>query len=293
MICRFILGLRHSFRKSFTFLLTFCHFQAILFLHATHTPNSSKFFLMVAASNRLGVEVFQLHVDVAQGFLEVEVFVYFLRGDADVAAGGEAPVVGFDSLRSTSLPALPRHAVLPPGSARSASGPAVEIAHLFELFDGGVPRLVGGLAGAGDVAVGPGIAVSGVALLLAGIDQAAGELVEQVRLLDQIAAGLGQRGKPVHRLIQFVRWWSSGCFQAPVALRRSFFEASISSMKSRGARPAPSSPRHGRRLWPSVFRNGCKRSRSVARAAVNVRQWLDQPLSSQMRKTPVAASSMR
>jgi hypothetical protein len=51
----------------------------------------------------LGVEALQFHVDVTQDFLEVEVFVLFLRGDTNVAAGSEAPVVGLDLLATYQL----------------------------------------------------------------------------------------------------------------------------------------------------------------------------------------------
>src|SRR6267142_178034 len=42
------------------------------------------------------VQVGEFSVDVGDGLLEIEVIVNLRRRDADVAAGGEAPVSGFD-----------------------------------------------------------------------------------------------------------------------------------------------------------------------------------------------------
>ncbi len=107
----------------------------------------------------LGVEVFQLDMDLAQGFLEVEVFIHFLGGDADVAAGGEAPVVGFDLLQVHQFDQAFHVAQFGFGEAFGEPvGLFPEVAHLFELFDSQPARFVGGLAGAGDVAADPGVA---------------------------------------------------------------------------------------------------------------------------------------
>ena len=75
-----------------------------------------------------------------------------------------------------------------------------EITNLLELFNSQLPGLVGGLAGACNVAVGPCTAIAGVALVLAGFDEAAGKLVEQVGLFNEITAGLGKRREAVNRL---------------------------------------------------------------------------------------------
>ena len=78
-----------------------------------------------------------------------------------------------------------------------------EVANLLELFDGEPTSGIRGLAGAGDIAVGPGITVAAIAFALADLDESAGELIEQVGLLDEITAGLGERGEAIHRLFQF------------------------------------------------------------------------------------------
>lgn len=65
---------------------------------------------------------------------------------------------------------------------------------------------VHGLASAGDVAGVPGIARSGVALPLAGFDQAGNKLGESVGLRAEVPAGLGQRGAPFDRPVQVGAW---------------------------------------------------------------------------------------
>lgn len=77
-----------------------------------------------------------------------------------------------------------------------------EVPDLLKLLDCQLAGFIGGPTGAGNVAVGPGVILPGFAVVLADFDEAAGELVEEVRLLDEVAAGPGQWGKAVHRLLQ-------------------------------------------------------------------------------------------
>ena len=138
-------------------------------------------------------------MDLSQGFLEVEVFVLLLGGDACVTAGGQAPVVGLD-LGPVHQLDLSLH-VAEFGLGKTGGEPAglfPEVTHLLEVRDRQLACLIRGLAQAGDVATIPGIALFGATYLLAGLDQAGGELVEQVTLFDQVAAGLGQRGKSIN-----------------------------------------------------------------------------------------------
>ena len=67
-----------------------------------------------------------------------------------------------------------------------------EVANLFELFNGQLPRLIGGLAGTGYFAAGPGLVVAGIACVLAGVDKPARQFVQQIGLFDQVAAGFGK-----------------------------------------------------------------------------------------------------
>lgn len=48
--------------------------------------------------HRLLIQFLQLNMNVAQRLLEVELLIHFRRGDANVAAGGEAVIGGFDLL---------------------------------------------------------------------------------------------------------------------------------------------------------------------------------------------------
>ena len=86
---------------------------------------------------RLFVEVGQLGVDVAQRLLEVEVLVLLWRGDADVAAGGKAPVGGLD-LRAVHDLHQPRHG-FELGLRETVLEPyrlPVEVDGVLQLFDG-------------------------------------------------------------------------------------------------------------------------------------------------------------
>ena len=149
---------------------------------------------------RLGVELRELRVDLAHRRREVEVRVLLLGSDADVAAGRQAPVVG---LYFGAVDELDQPLHIPQLAVGEALGEPVslppEVAHLAKLFDGSAPRLVGCLAGAGDVAAVPGVTGRGVALLLAGLDQPGRGLVELIGLLGKVAAGFHQRGEPVHQ----------------------------------------------------------------------------------------------
>jgi len=131
-------------------------------------------------------------MNVAQGFLKVEVLVHFLRRDTDITAGREAPVIGLDLSSTHKLDKASYIEKLRFREAfRQPMGLFPEITNLLELFNSQLPGLVGGLAGACNVAVGPCTAIAGVALVLAGFDEAAGKLVEQVYLLNQAADRLG------------------------------------------------------------------------------------------------------
>ena len=77
-----------------------------------------------------------------------------------------------------------------------------EVTHLFELFHRQGTGLVGGLAAPGDVTACPGAVIPEVALLFTAFDEAASELIEQIRLLDQVAAGFCKGCKAIHRLFQ-------------------------------------------------------------------------------------------
>ena len=144
-----------------------------------------------------GVEVFQLDVDFAQGLFEVEVFVLFLGGDANVAAGGEAPVVGCDLLHVHQLDQAFHVAQL---ALREAAGEPVglfpEVADLFQLLDGDAAGFVGGLAGAGEVlGVGSRIAlrfIRATGYVSDFVDEAGGEFVDEIGLFDEVAAGFGK-----------------------------------------------------------------------------------------------------
>jgi len=74
-----------------------------------------------------------------------------------------------------------------------------EITHLLELLDGNLSRLIGGFAATDDVASRPDITFFGAAFVFADFNQPGHELEKQVCLLNQIAAGLGQRRKTIHR----------------------------------------------------------------------------------------------
>ena len=92
-------------------------------------------------------------MDLAQGLGKVEIFVLFFGCNADVAAGGQAPVVGFDfgaiyEFNQSFYIAQFRFGETPGEPLRLL----VEVVYLFELFDSDLSRLVCGSAGAGDVA---------------------------------------------------------------------------------------------------------------------------------------------
>lgn len=75
-------------------------------------------------------------MDVAQGLLEIEVLIHFRRGDADVAAGREAPVRGLD-LGAGDDPAQAGYGHEPRfGKAgEQPVGLALKIGGALELFD--------------------------------------------------------------------------------------------------------------------------------------------------------------
>jgi len=114
-------------------------------------------------------------MDLAQCFLEVEVFVYFFWGDADIPARREAPVIGFDLVPIHQFDQAFNIGELRFREAFSQPiGLSPEVADLLELLDGQLAGFIGGLAGAGDVAVSPGIAFAGFAFVLAGFDDTTG-----------------------------------------------------------------------------------------------------------------------
>ena len=78
----------------------------------------------------------------------------------------------------------------------------MEVADLFELFHGSLSCLIRSLARPGDFAAHPKVVFSGGEFSLADVDQAAGKLVEKIGLLDEVAAGLGQRGEFFGELIR-------------------------------------------------------------------------------------------
>ena len=126
-------------------------------------------------------------MDVANGLLEVEVFVLLRWGDAHVAAGGKAPVGGLDLLAVHQLH-QPRHG-LQLGLGEAVLQPRdlpVEIDGLLELLDGGLALFVELLhqlaRGAAVVGGGHGVIARQLA---AKVGHAGGELVEQVHLLDE------------------------------------------------------------------------------------------------------------
>ena len=115
----------------------------------------------------------------SQGFLEIEVLVLFLGRDANVAAWGQAPIVGLDLGSVHELDqALHVTQVSVWKTAREPVRLPPEVAYLFELVDRVVACSVGGLTSASDFGADPGVARARVALLLARVDEARGELVK-------------------------------------------------------------------------------------------------------------------
>ena len=132
-------------------------------------------------------------MDLAEGFLEVEVFIHLLGGNADVTAGGEAPVVGCDFFEVYQFDQAFHVAQFGVGEAfGEPMGLFPEVAHLFELFHGQPSRFVSSLAGTDDVAANPGLALFGVTLIFTGVDETSRQFVSEVRLFDQVAALFGE-----------------------------------------------------------------------------------------------------
>jgi hypothetical protein len=123
-----------------------------------HTPNSSKFRLIVAASCTASAFRSSSSTWISRKrLLKVEVGILVLGRDADVAAGREAPVVGGDLGAVDELDQAFDVAQFGVGEALDQPvGLAPVVADLLELVDGGAAGGVGGLAGAGDVAARPG-----------------------------------------------------------------------------------------------------------------------------------------
>ena len=132
-------------------------------------------------------------MDIAQGLLEIEVLIFFRRGDADVAAGGETPVGGLD-LRTVDQLDQPRHG-LQLGVREAVLQPRhlpVKVGGALELFDGRFALLIellnkfcrgAAVVGGGDRFIDRKLGAQ--------VRDARGELVEEVHLFDQTADRLG------------------------------------------------------------------------------------------------------
>src|SRR5690606_9732297 len=105
----------------------------------------------------LRVEILELDVDLTQRFLEVEVLVLLLRRDAHITARREAPVCILELLPVDELYQSLDVAELTIGEALGEPlGLAPEVAHLAQVLDGELARVIQILALTGDVPTRPG-----------------------------------------------------------------------------------------------------------------------------------------
>ena len=119
------------------------------------------------------------------------------------------------------------------------------------------------------------VAVPGIAVVFTGFNQPAGELVEQVGLFNQVAAGFGQGRQPLDGFFQCA---VGGLLVLPgrLSFSMTFWNASTSALKVwHGCIQLLAALRRGGASWPSVFRKGCESFPQRRQGRDELRQGLD------------------